>query len=332
MTTTTDRNGPARSPIPLYIDCDTGIDDALALTYLLAEPAVRIVGIGTVFGNIDAVKAATNTLGLLELAGRAEIPVAVGAHDPLTGRFGGGAPSVHGTDGVGDVGLHPLGSVSRDETAMQLLARLAEEHGGSLRVLAIGPLTNLALFLEQFPDHVALISEVVVMGGAFEHRGNVTPSAEANIHNDPEAAQKVFQGAWPVTVLPLDITMRHVLTEQETIALGAIPGALPPAVSAMFDVYLDAYEGVYGKRQCALHDPLAALVAAGAVAVLSETSEVSIGVLTDGDERGRTVVMGQNLSGSSGSRIVVDVDGAAASLLLDRIRLHHWPSAASGVR
>ena len=111
---------PREGPIPIFLDCDTGIDDALALAYLLADPGVQVVGIGTVSGNIDATKAAENTLALLELAGRTDIPVAVGAIDPLVGRFGGGAPEVHGQDGVGGVGLKPAATRTVDATAIAL--------------------------------------------------------------------------------------------------------------------------------------------------------------------------------------------------------------------
>ena len=178
---------PRESPTPIFLDCDTGIDDALAL----ALPARRSgrrqpVGIGTVSGNINAVKAAENTLALLEVAGRTDIPVAVGALDPLVGRFGGGAPRVHGEDGVGGVALKPSVTKTVEADATTLLASLAAEWNGALRILAVGPLTNLAHFLDLYSEYEALIAEVIVMGGAFTAPGNVSGTAEANIFHDPE--------------------------------------------------------------------------------------------------------------------------------------------------
>jgi purine nucleosidase len=124
---------------PFYLDCDTGIDDALALAYLLASPQADVRGIGAVSGNVSAAVGARNTLDLLELAGHAHIPVALGAHDPLAGSFSGGAPWVHGSNGIGEVSLAASSVSLAPETAAEMLVRLAHEHPGTLRVLAIGP-------------------------------------------------------------------------------------------------------------------------------------------------------------------------------------------------
>jgi purine nucleosidase len=139
------------TPAPLYFDCDTGIDDSLALAYLLASPEIVLAGIGTVSGNTSSAQAARNTLGLLALAERDEVPVAVGRHDFLTHGYDGGAPHVHGDDGVGGVALPEPSRAVEDGAAADLLIRLSHEHAGSLEVLAVGPLTNLAAALEQDP-------------------------------------------------------------------------------------------------------------------------------------------------------------------------------------
>lgn len=315
----------ATAPIPVFLDCDTGIDDALALAYLLAEPRVRIVGIGTVSGNVRADTAAANTLALLDWAGRSDIPVAVGANDPLHGSFAGGAASVHGSDGLGEADL-PIGAREPDpRRAVDLLAAAADTWAGSLRVLAVGPLTNLAQLGREHPDAVAQVAQVVVMGGAFTRPGNVTPFAEANIHNDPEAADLTFAAPWPVTVLPLDITLRHALTAAESARLRAVPGLLPGRLDAILQRYLDAYEPFFGHRACALHDPLAAIVAARPEVVRGEEDPGGIAVVTSGSERGRTVCLPG--SGSPAPRrIVSEIDGRAADLLLDTIRSHRWPT------
>ncbi|MEU1973751.1 nucleoside hydrolase [Microbacterium sp. NPDC019599] len=314
--------------IPLYVDCDTGIDDALALAYLLAQQRARIVGVGTVSGNTTADQAAHNTLAILELAGAAEIPVAIGAQNPLSSGFHGGAPSIHGRDGIGEVGLRPSEAAPEQVSATALLAQLAQESGGDLHILALGPLTNLAEFLTEYPDCQDLISEVVIMGGAFTRRGNVSAVAEANIHNDPEAAAKVFAARWPITVVPLDLTMRHLLTEQEALELLRIPGSLPPKLAAMLDVYFDAYEGLLGTRQCALHDPLAAMVVAHGVRVVKEDHPRRIEVILDGPERGRTRArITATVDPAPVRRVVAEIDVPAATVLLDAVRAYSWPMA-----
>lgn len=318
---TTDEN----SRIPIFIDCDTGIDDALALAYLLAEPNAHVVGIGTVFGNTSADQAAHNTLAILELAGATGIPVAVGARKPLEHDFNGGAPSIHGVDGLGGIGLHAVRTVPEAVPATALLARLAREWGGELRILALGPLTNLAEFLTDYPDCVPLIKDVIIMGGAFSRPGNASAVGEANIHNDPEAAAAVFAGQWSTAVLPLDITMRHLLSEQEAEDLGRIPGALPPQLEAMLHVYFDAYEGVLHTRNCALHDPLAAIVAAAGASVVSADEPEQIEVVVEGPDRGRTIALMGASEASTRHRIVREIDGRAAEVLLDTLRAHSWP-------
>ncbi len=154
------------SPRPVYFDCDTGIDDALALVYLMASPEITLAGIGTVSGNIDARRAALNTLDLLALGGRDDVPVAVGAMDPLTHSFDGGVPHIHGHNGVGDVELPHTDRRPEAESAADMLVRLAHQHPGELDVIAIGPLTNLAIALKQDPSIAELVREVIIMGGA----------------------------------------------------------------------------------------------------------------------------------------------------------------------
>ena len=311
--------------IQIFVDCDTGIDDALALAYLLAEPTAHVVGIGTVFGNTNADQAAHNTLAILELAGATGIPVAIGARKPLEHDFNGGTPSIHGADGVGGIGLPDARNVAESVPAPALLARLAREWGGELRVLALGPLTNLAGFLIEYPDCVPLIDDVIIMGGAFTRPGNASAVGEANIHNDPEAAAAVFAGQWSTTVLPLDITMRHLLSEHEARDLGRIPGALPPQLEAMLHVYFDAYEGVLHTRHCALHDPLAAIVAAGGAEVVTADRPEQIEVVVEGPDRGRTIALMDATEVATRHRIVREIDARAADVLLGTIRAHSWP-------
>ncbi|WP_375389903.1 nucleoside hydrolase [uncultured Amnibacterium sp.] len=275
------------SGAPWYLDCDTGIDDALTLGLLVAEGA-DLKGIGSVSGNLSAAGGARNTLDLMSLMGRADVPVAVGAHDPLGDEFHGVADFVHGANGIGDVEL-PRAGEPVAESAAEMLVRLAHEHPGALRVLAVGPLTNLALALALDPELPSLVADVVIMGGAALVPGNVSSVAEANIWNDPVAADLVLQASWPVTMVGLDVTMDARFEETHRVELAA-GGAVPKALAAMLGVYFQYYTPILGRPSCALHDPLAAAIALGTV-VPTSAPVVPIEVdATDGPGRGQTLV------------------------------------------
>lgn len=274
---------------PFYLDCDTGIDDAIALTYLMATPSVDLRGIGTVSGNTDAVTAARNTVDLLALLNRSDIPVAVGAQHPLSGRSGGGSPEVHGTNGIGDVHLPGADAEPVTEAADAMLIRLAHEHPGELHVVAIGPLTNLARALRQDPALPELVGSVTVMGGAALVPGNRTPVAEANILHDPEAAAEVLTATWEVTLVPLDVTMANLLDEDQREQIAAIDHPVMPPLAAMLERYADFYAGIFGRPLSAVHDPLAAAVAAGTVRPgLAPVVRVQVDT-TAGPGRGQTI-------------------------------------------
>ncbi|QOR70133.1 nucleoside hydrolase [Ruania alkalisoli] len=297
---------------PLYLDCDTGIDDALALAYLLASPEVHVAGIGTVSGNVSAAVAAENTQALLALAGREEIPVAVGSTDPLRGTFAGGSPDVHGQNGLGGVSLEPATARPDPRDAVDLLIDLARQYPGELRILAIGPLTNLAQAIEREPELPALVRDVVVMGGAVLAPGNVSAVAEANIANDPEAAAAVLSADWDVMLVPLDVTMEHTLDELGRRRLLEAPEAISRAVGESLEAYLDRYLQVYGYRACALHDPLAAALLVGTVQPTRAPRVPVVVDHSDGPGRGQTIA---DMRGQR--RGPVDVPGARCQVVLE---------------
>lgn len=325
-------------PVPVYLDCDTGIDDAVALAYLIAHPGVHLVGIGTVSGNVSAERAAANTLALLAAAGVDDVPVAVGAADPLVGAFHGGAPEVHGDDGVGGVGdvlpvatRRPHGATD----AAGLLISLAEEHGAELRVLAVGPLTNLALALRRNPASVARAHSVTVMGGALDAPGNVSLVAEANLRNDPAAAAEVLGAPWPVTLVPLDVTTRHTFDERHRAELLAARGHVPQLLGAMLDTYFDFYTTRYGERRCALHDPLAAALVVGDVDepvwrqgwfdVVDDHAHADHGRVIELEPDPPVGEQGRPLS-----RSLMVAESTVADRILRRILRHEWPVANDG--
>lgn len=246
----------------VFVDCDPGIDDALALAYLAAREDVELAGVGTVFGNNTVDITTDNALRLLELylpGGAATVPVARGAERPLVQepRL---AESVHGSNGLGDVELPAPSGAPVPETAAELLVQVARRYPGEVDLLAVGPLTNVALALALEPRLPALLRRVVVMGGAVAAPGNVTPWAEANTANDPEAADRVFAAGFDLTLVSLDVTMRAVATEPWLDRLKAVRDDRAQRSAAFLDFYFRFYATVFGRPQSAMHDPLAAAV------------------------------------------------------------------------
>ncbi|HIW90868.1 MAG TPA: nucleoside hydrolase [Candidatus Corynebacterium avicola] len=311
----------ATSTVPVFLDCDTGIDDALALAYLLAAPNADLVGVGTVHGNTSAASGAENTRRLLAMTSRGDIPVAVGASDPLVGTFAGGTVAVHGEDGVGGVRERLLpevqanAAVASDTDAVDLLIRLSHEHDGELHLIAIGPLTNLAIALERDPSLITRVAQVTIMGGAAMVPGNITAAAEANIVNDPEAAERVLSAGWPVTLVPLDTTMENAFEKSHIDALTESDSPLISAVGEMLHFYSAFYTDIYGRVCCALHDPLAAAIDLGEVEIASGPRVPVVVDDTYGPGRGQTICDLRHQRPANGE-YDIDVDGATVRVVL----------------
>jgi purine nucleosidase len=306
--------------VPVYLDCDTGIDDVLAIALLLSRPDLELVGIGSVSGNLDAARAAQNTLQVLDLLGAPPVPVAAGTRDFLTRPYAGGAPDVHGVNGIGDVVLPGTERVLDPRGSVQLLLDLAREHRGALRVVAIGPLTNLAHALARDPELSGLVRDVTVMAGAFLEPGNITPHAEANVFNDPEAADLVFAAPWPITALPVDAARRQRLEADDLAALLAADSPVVSTVGRMLGVYGDFYEGVFGRRLAVLYDPLAAALLTDLVEVTDELVQPVSVVTGDGAERGRTVARpAEELPDRRPCRVVLATEPPFAPLLVEAL-------------
>lgn len=260
MTTTNDN-----AVRKVYFDCDLGVDDSLALAYLMASPNVELVGVGTVCGNTSADQAARNALDLLALGGRDDVPVAVGARDYRVNHFGGGVRNVHGDNGIGNVELTHTDRQPERESAVEMLLHLSREMPGELHVLAVGPLTNLAAALEADPTLPSRIASVTIMGGAAMVPGNISPVTEANVGHDPEASRIVFAADWSIMVAPLDVTMANTFEEEHRHALLDGPNPVGRAVGKILDFYFDFHVPEYGRRCSALHDPLTAAICAGGI-------------------------------------------------------------------
>ncbi len=192
---------PMTHAIPMLIDTDPGVDDALALLMAFSDDNHDIVGLTIAAGNVGLVHTVGNALKLCEVAGRQEIPVFAGCAAPLL-HPALDAAFVHGRDGFGDTGYAPAARAAEPEHAANAIVRLSHVHAGKLLLVALGPLTNLALALKLDPTLPSRIARCVVMGGAVTGHGNMTPSAEFNIAFDPEAAQVVFTAFGQAPHLP----------------------------------------------------------------------------------------------------------------------------------
>ncbi|PSK92974.1 purine nucleosidase [Murinocardiopsis flavida] len=303
----------------VFVDCDPGIDDAVALAYLTADPGVELVGLGTVYGNNSVEVTTDNALRLLRLYGRPDVPVAKGAARPLV-QPPHLAEKVHGANGLGDVETEPAQARAVAESAAELLVRTARSAPGEIDLLAVGPLTNIALALNLEPELPSLLRRVVVMGGAVRVPGNVTPWAEANISNDPEAAEVVLGAGFDLTLVALDVTMRAVAREPWLARLAEFQGDRAQRTSGFLDFYSGYYTHIYGERACAMHDPLAAAVLLDP-AITTESVRTAVRVELKGEHtRGLTIADLRDLPNTSDERpkvtLVTETD---SEVFLDRM-------------
>ncbi|WP_026926809.1 nucleoside hydrolase [Granulicoccus phenolivorans] len=296
----------------LIADVDTGIDDALALVWLAAQPEVELVAVTTCAGNTDADQAAANSLGVLQVCGRDDVEVAVGARAPLRVPLV-TVPETHGPTGLGYARLPEPNRALSPRPALEVWLEEVRRHPGETTLLLTGPVTNLAVALDAEPDLPDLLGSVVIMGGGFDHPGNTTPSAEFNAWADPHALARVL-AAWqgrPVDRLPvlcsLQVTEQIVITPQQltamTAALDAAP--VPRLLTDALRFYFEFHEE-YGYGYLAMiHDLLAAQVAAGALAV--PTTPQWVGVETESElMRGTTVRDARRLWGYPPNARIVD--------------------------
>jgi purine nucleosidase len=310
--------------LPLLMDVDTGIDDALALMLAVRSPELDLVGVGTVAGNVDAELAATNTLRVLEVVGAPGVPVAVGAAAPLLEPWS-DVGWIHGDDGLGNTSQPAPTTRPADEDAVQQLLRLSHEHAGELVVVAIGPLTNLALALRLDGGLATRVARVVIMGGSARDGGNRGAWTEANIGVDPEAAAIVFDAPMARTMVGLDVTMQTRIDDADVAAFAASHDPAGELAAAILPHYLDVYERTSGVRACAMHDPLAVAVAARPELVRTLDQPVRIEVagrftrgMTVVDRRGRRASRDDPHAPRSDVATEVDVE---AFLTLLRTRL-----------
>ncbi len=299
----------------VFVDVDTGIDDAMALIYLLASADADVVGIASTGGNIHVDQVCANNLGLLELCRAPAIPVSKGADEPLCGRWPHHS-KFHGTTGLGYAELPRTDRALTGHDATAAWVAAAHAHPGELVGLVTGPLTNLALALRAEPGLPRMLRRLVIMGGAFGGDGiAANPMAEWNIRVDPEAAGEVFAGWAGQQQLPivcgLDLTRRVAMTPEILARLAAEAGPSPllPVIEDAMRFYFESHDHRGHGYVAFMHDPLAAAAALDPRLISTRAATVDI-ELADTPTRGVTT---PDWSGDrkANALIGVDVDPAA---------------------
>ena len=243
-------------PRKIIIDTDPGQDDAVAILLALASPEeIEVLGLTAVAGNVPLGLTARNARMVCELAGRRDVPVHAGcdrplAHDLVT------AEHVHGKTGLDGPDLPaPTMPLTEGHAVDFLIDTLRREPTGTVTLCPLGPLTNIATAFQRAPDVVERVQEIVLMGGAYFEVGNITPAAEFNIYVDPEAAETVFKSGAPLTVMPLDVTHKALVTTPRNEAFRALGTRVGVAVAEMTDFFERFDREKYGSEGAPLHDP-----------------------------------------------------------------------------
>ncbi len=308
-------------PESILIDTDPGIDDAMAILFALKSPELDVLALTTVFGNHFVKITTRNALRLLELAGRDDIPVARGASSPLVREYLEPPTFVHGEDGLGDANLtdEPESEAAHTRAA-QFIVEAVMSRPGQVTLAPIGPLTNIAMALKLEPRIVQAAKRVVLMGGNAFAPGNVSPVAEANIFNDPEAAAIVFGAGWQVIMVGLDVTTKIEMERRYIAELAASQAPYAELVARLAPHYQDYHARAFGNDGTLhTHDP--AVIAYLIRPDLFQTLKRRVRVCTQGFATGQIIVDrdGKWYDGVE-TTLCVDVD-AAGVLELFRERI-----------
>jgi purine nucleosidase len=278
----------SNTPRNLLIDTDTASDDAVALIMALRSPAVKVLAITVVAGNVPVEQGTCNALFTAELCG-AEVPVHSGAGAPLARPLE-DASWFHGQDGLGDQGYRPANRTADDEPAVDAMVRVIAANPG-IEVITLGPLTNLALALERQPSLAANVSRCVVMGGAPSCEGNVTPAAEYNFWVDPEAARVVLRSKLPIELAGWQLSRRAaVVNGREIEKILALRTKFADFAIRSNETAAGAYQLQTGERGIALPDPIAmAILLEPALSLVASSHWMDVPV-DSGITRGMSVV------------------------------------------
>ncbi len=244
----------------VLIDTDPGIDDSLAILLALASPEIELVGLSVVQGNRSTAQGVINALSVLELTGSGHIPVAAGCNLPLV-QPSLLAPETHGSSGIGYARLPEPSIMPVEKHAVDFLIESILQSPGEVTLVAIGPLTNIALAISLEPKIVTAVKEVICMGGAIRHPGNTTPLAEFNVYVDPHAAHIVYHAGIPITLVPLDVTYQCILTPEDVQRLLMINSPLTRFIADSTRFYMSFHDEYQHINGCVINDPLALALA-----------------------------------------------------------------------
>lgn len=315
----------------LILDCDPGLDDALAILMALGIEGLAPRALTTVGGNVPLADTTRNALGLLALGGRDDIPVYPGCPNPLMARLV-TAAHVHGTDGVGGMALPvPRRRPQRAHAVDFVVAASRAAPPGGVTLCVTGPMTNIALALVKAPDIAGRIARIVFMGGAAQTHGNVTPAAEYNFHVDPHAARVVLAAGVPLVMLGLDVTHKVRADRARIEAIRAIGGPASTAVAGMLDRYARNTR-FFGREGCALHDPCTIAYLADPALFSGVERFVSVDT-NEGPNLGRSICDWRGVSDEPANATVitdVDADGFFALMTDALARLDARLSARPG--
>jgi inosine-uridine nucleoside N-ribohydrolase len=285
--------GPKR----VIIDTDPGADDAMAIILALNSPELRVEALTVVPGNVDAQQGLENALKLVSLAGRCDVTVAGGAQHPLNQKLI-TAQFWHGKNGLANVELPPAKCKKDPRFGPDLIIEMVHKYPHEITLIPVGPLTNIALAVSKDPSIAALVKDIVIMGGSITG-GNVNGAAEANIYNDPEAAQIVFNAGWIVTMVGSDAGERTLMTRKHLAQLQTSHGPQSDFIAQIADFYLTRSEKS-GYSGAAMYDPLAVGIALDPT--LGTLEKMHVDVETKGEfTRGETVA---NRRGSSENNVL----------------------------
>lgn len=240
----------------ILIDTDPGIDDALAILLAIASPEVHLHGLSIVHGNCSALQGTVNALSILELSKQTSLPVAKGCDIPLV-QPSLLAPETHGNTGLGYAQLPAPVLSPASKHAVEFIIDTVLAHPHEINIVAIGPLTNLALAFRLKPEIIPLIKHLYIMGGAIRHEGNTTPLAEFNTYVDPHAAHIVYHAPVPKTLIPLDVTYQIIIQPphiEKLLNTGSPIAQFIADATRFYMEFHDAYQKIEG---CVINDPLA---------------------------------------------------------------------------
>jgi purine nucleosidase len=280
------------TPRRVIIDTDPGTDDAMAIILALNSPELKVEALTVVPGNVDGRQGLENALKIVSLAGRCDVTVAGGAQHPLNQKLI-TAQFWHGKNGLADVELLPSKCKADPRFGPDLIIEMIHKFPHEITLIPVGPLTNIALAVSKDPSIAGLVKDIVIMGGSITG-GNVNGAAEANIYNDPEAAQIVFNAGWMVTMVGSDVGERTLITRKYLALLQSSHGPQSDFIAKIADFYLTRSEKS-GYSGAAMYDPLAVGIALDPT--LGTLKEMHVDVETKGEfTRGETVAnrMGSN--------------------------------------